>query len=336
MEYKLFITKTVSGINQRYEQAERSLYDLAKYVKEKVTEGVNYGKTKEMVYRDLSKHPNFKLTPDSLKRFGLTQSFLEKTGALTPQLPISSVSEIAKARLTQEDKEIILKIAEDKKMSQSQIRREIKVVQRKNRSIEGEKVKLPVNAQIINKDFRKVKVDPVDLILTDPPYPGEFLPLWKDLADFAMRALKPSGFLVAYSGQYHLPEVFKALDGELIYYWTFCLYHTGATQIVNARNVMCKWKPILVFQKPPFKKLGFTPMDLVESENREKEGHDWQQSESAVVKLIETFSSVGDTVLDPMCGAGTFPFVAHKLNRKAIGIEIDSETFNIAKSRFND
>lgn len=33
----------------------------------------------------------------------------------------------------------------------------------------------------------------VDLILTDPPYPREFLPLWSDLGDLAERVLKRGG-----------------------------------------------------------------------------------------------------------------------------------------------
>lgn len=44
-------------------------------------------------------------------------------------------------------------------------------------------------------DFRQVlddiEDDSLDAIITDPPYPDEFLPLWADLADFAMRKLRP-------------------------------------------------------------------------------------------------------------------------------------------------
>ncbi len=55
--------------------------------------------------------------------------------------------------------------------------------------------------EIINDDFRNVNIkdNSIDLILTDPPYPKEYLPLWKDLSFFASRVLKPSKFLLTYS-----------------------------------------------------------------------------------------------------------------------------------------
>lgn len=192
------------------------------------------------------------------------------------------------------------------------------------------------DVELINDDFRLTKFKDADLILTDPPYPQEYLHLWEDLAEYANETLKPGGFLVAYSGQLHLPEIYKMLSKHLKYYWTYCLYHIGATQIVHPRNVMCRWKPILVFQKEPFKKRDIVFQDYIISENREKDGHDWQQSESGVCKLLEMFSKPGDTVIDPFMGAGTFPYVAHKMKRKAIGIEIDKDSYHISKARFND
>ena len=47
----------------------------------------------------------------------------------------------------------------------------------------------------------------IDLIFTDPPYNGESLLLYKDLAKLADRVLKPGGSLITYFGQYALPIV---------------------------------------------------------------------------------------------------------------------------------
>lgn len=216
------------------------------------------------------------------------------------------------------------------KRAKSEVRRAARI--EKEKELETD---LPKSVQIIHGDFKKIEIDTVDLILTDPPYPKEFLPLWSDLGEKAAKVLKPGGFLVAYSGQLHLPEVIQRLGEHLEYYWTFCLYHTGVTQIVHTRNVMCRWKPVLIFQKG-ISKLPYPPQDYVESGSREKDGHDWQQSESGARKLIDTFSQPGDTVLDPFCGSGTFPFVAHKMRRNTIGIEINEDSYLISKSRFND
>ena len=41
----------------------------------------------------------------------------------------------------------------------------------------------------------------IDLIFTDPPYNGDSLLLYKDLARLADRVLKPGGSLITYFGQ---------------------------------------------------------------------------------------------------------------------------------------
>ena len=168
--------------------------------------------------------------------------------------------------------------------------------------------------------------------MTDPPYPEEYLDLWGDLSKFAYEKLKPSGYLVAYSGQYYLPRVMLALDEYLTYYWTMAITLPGKTAIINGRNVMNGWKPILIYQKEPLKK-NRTFYDVVISPQGEKELHEWQQSEGGVRELIKIFSKKEQTILDPFSGAGTFPLVAHQMQRKAIGIEVDKYTYLKSKER---
>jgi len=194
------------------------------------------------------------------------------------------------------------------------------------------------NIKLYNCDFRELDIEPnsIDLILTDPPYPKEYLPLWGDLAKFAKEKLKDHGYLIAYSGQYHMPEVINYLISELDYIWTFCLYHVGNTQIVNNVNVMCRWKPILIFQKgrTKFKQ---TIQDYVESDQREKTHHDWQQGLPAIQKFIEHFTNPGDVVCDPFSGSGTTALACKNTGRSFIGSEIDTEAYNSAIRRlFND
>jgi len=172
-------------------------------------------------------------------------------------------------------------------------------------------------------DFKKVLSDvyDIDAIITDPPYPAEYLDCFSDLSLYASEHLKKSGWLVVYSGQYNLPEVIKRLSEHMTYVWTFCLYHVGKKQLVNGVNIMCGWKPVLVFSKGQ-KKMRFSVYDVIESEQREKHSHDWQQSESGVFRLVEAFSEPGHLVVDPFSGAGTFCKVAIENGRRAIGAEI--------------
>jgi len=184
-------------------------------------------------------------------------------------------------------------------------------------------------------DFEKVLADipdgSIDCIITDPPYPKEFIDCWSKLSRFASRVLKPNGYCVAYSGQMNLPDVIDRMRENLDYYWTMAVYHEGQTQIVNGVNMMCRWKPVLVFQNGK-KKISNTFQDYFISEKREKQGHDWQQSISGVSYLIEHFTNEGDVICEPFAGSGTTIKAAQELRRGIIAAEIDEETYNIARS----
>jgi 16S rRNA G966 N2-methylase RsmD len=161
----------------------------------------------------------------------------------------------------------------------------------------------------------------IDAIITDPPYPKEYIACFSELSKYASEHLKQDGFCVVYSGQYNLPEVIARLSEHLTYVWTFCLYHVGKKQLVNGVNIMCGWKPVLVFSKGR-KKMRFAAYDVLESAAMEKHSHEWQQSESGVEKLIEIFTEPGQLVVDPFSGSGTFVKVAVDMKRNGIGAEI--------------
>lgn len=192
---------------------------------------------------------------------------------------------------------------------------------------------------ISNGDFRELIKDinenSIDLILTDPPYPEEFLPLWGDLAREAKRVLKPGHFLISYSGQSHLLEVLDFLRGHLNYYWLGMLFHKGRTGQRFEVNMWNRAKPILFFQKPPYTKQEQWIEDVIISEQPDKDIHSWGQNVNPVLKLIEVFSNPGDTVLDPFLGGGTTLEACLKAEppRKLIGYEKDTEAFDKIKER---
>lgn len=69
--------------------------------------------------------------------------------------------------------------------------------------------------ELFEGDFRavastKLLASSIDLIFTDPPYNGESLHLYKDLAQLADRVLKPGGSLITYFAQYALPILLSA------------------------------------------------------------------------------------------------------------------------------
>ncbi|GAB1453976.1 adenine-specific DNA-methyltransferase [Draconibacterium sp.] len=65
----------------------------------------------------------------------------------------------------------------------------------------------------------------------------------------------------------------------------------------------------------------------------EYENHPTQKPIALLERIIKASSNIGDTVLDPFSGSFTTSYVAKKLNRKSIGIEINEEFTKIGLRR---
>lgn len=64
--------------------------------------------------------------------------------------------------------------------------------------------------------------------------------------------------------------------------------------------------------------------------------HPTQKPVELMEVLISNSSDEGDTILDPFFGSGSTIIAAEKLNRKAIGFEIDEEYYKTAKERIEN
>ena len=171
----------------------------------------------------------------------------------------------------------------------------------------------------------------VDAIITDPPYPQTYLPLYGTLAQLAADVLKPGGSLLVMTGRYYLPEIFALMTPHIRYHWTLCYWMPGAHRQVLGRKVIAGWKTVLWFVKGNY--AGDWKYDVVRSEAPDKEHHDWQQSESGMIDLVERFTNAGDIILDPFCGTGTTGVVALRLNRQFIGLDVDAHVIEHAHAR---
>jgi len=175
----------------------------------------------------------------------------------------------------------------------------------------------------------------IDHIITDPPYPRDFLPVYADLARTAARVLKPGGSCLVMVGQSYLPDILAAMTPHLRYHWTVAYLTPGgqATQLWD-RRVNTFWKPVLWFVNGDH--AGEWVGDVTRSapNDNDKRFHHWGQSETGMADLVRRFTAAGDTILDPFLGGGTTGVVALDLGRQFVGADIDPAAVDIAGRRF--
>ena len=176
----------------------------------------------------------------------------------------------------------------------------------------------------------------VDCIVTDPPYPRAFLPVYGDLARTAARVLRPGGCCLVMAGQSYLPEIIAAMTPHLRYHWTVAYLTPGGQSVqLWERKVNTFWKPVLWFVNDP-DDTGYPGEwvgDVARSDANDKRFHHWGQSESGMADLVRRFSRAGETVFDPFLGGGTTGVAALGLNRLFIGSDSDGAAVKQARGR---
>lgn len=176
-------------------------------------------------------------------------------------------------------------------------------------------------------DFRDVlgNVKPCStvLVLTDPPYPVEYLPLWSDLAKFSALALVDGGSLVSYCGQSILPDAMDRLGAHLRYWWTLALTHSSGSQMLPGKFVSVGWKPLIWYVKDRRRDNAMVPDRIAGSPPRKTTptGDDgtWAQGVDELASIISALTAPGDLILDPFAGSGTVGIAATRFGRRFIG-----------------
>jgi site-specific DNA-methyltransferase (adenine-specific) len=171
----------------------------------------------------------------------------------------------------------------------------------------------------------------VDAIITDPPYPAEFLGEFDALGDLAARLLAPCGVLVAMVGQSHLPEYMARLGAHLTYRWTAAYMVDGPAARIHQRMVGTKWKPLLVYDRGAER--SFIAQDVFRSSADDKEHHGWGQSESGMSDIVSRLTFPGSLVVDPFLGGGTTALVCRDLGRRFVGCDIDADAVATTRER---
>lgn len=175
----------------------------------------------------------------------------------------------------------------------------------------------------------------IDLIFTDPPYLGEYLPVYYSIFQHAARILKPNGFVLAYVGGYWKDEIMAEARKHLKYFWDYIVWEPGNSPVNWPRKTIARNKSILAYtRKDAEKALPNTQvLSVWLGGGEDKRFHVWGQDESQARYFIDCFSKRGDIVLDFCSGGGTTPYVAKMLDRKFLAFEIDPEMASVSRDR---
>lgn len=158
-----------------------------------------------------------------------------------------------------------------------------------------------------------------DAVITDPPYPVAFLPLFTELAESCAKAGVP--LVAVMSGQSYLPEVMRRLCEHLEYRWMLAYLTPGGQAVQQWQaKVNTAWKPVILFGKG---KEWFGDVAVSKINDNDKRFHGWGQSESGMADLVDRLTKPGQLICDPFLGGGTTALVSLAMGRKFVGCDID-------------
>jgi site-specific DNA-methyltransferase (adenine-specific) len=178
---------------------------------------------------------------------------------------------------------------------------------------------------IYHGDCRDIlpQLEPVDLVLTDPPYKDFNSDHGKNWKYVDIKTLS-------------LPNIKQLIFWDVIN--DFPLKWT-ARHIWHKKNSQSAHRYEYIFELNGGKTFMVFPFGIVSSPITAQFAEDIYYNHPAqkpirlINRLIETFSSITNTVLDPFMGSGTTLRACKDLGRKGIGIEIEQKYCDIAIER---
>ena len=194
--------------------------------------------------------------------------------------------------------------------------------------------------------MRSLPANSIDFILTDPPYLVRYqdregrsiqndsnsdwlMPAFTE----AYRVLKQDRLMVSFYGWTQVDKFFHAWRSAgfgVVGHLVFRKQYTSKSRFLRYQHeqafLLAKGNPAL-----PENPVG----DIIDMPYSGNKLHPTQKPVAALKPLIETFTKKEDLVLDPFCGSGSALLAAKVLNRRYLGIELDSQYHAAATMRLH-
>lgn len=128
----------------------------------------------------------------------------------------------------------------------------------------------------------------------------------------------------------------------MTYRWLIACTNEDSMGAVRSRpwgTIHTFWRPVLLFQKPGGRsKSPRILRDLIQSRDRQKGVHEWQQPLDEAALFVKTLSSPGDLIADLFVCSGTVPAAVATVGegRRFVGCEIDGDLVKSARRRVHE
>lgn len=169
------------------------------------------------------------------------------------------------------------------------------------------------------REMESVPDRSLTLVLTDPPYGDESVPLYEWLAEWAARKLIPGGSLICYTGQSRLNRDMRIFDQRLRYWWLLTMRHDRA-QRLPGKFIIAESKPVLWYVNEY--RRGRTLINDMISSERDQSAHPWAQGSGGVAFLIENLTEPGEMIADPFAGTARWGEIACQMGRRWVGCDV--------------
>ena len=226
------------------------------------------------------------------------------------------------------------------------------------------KIKL-INGNCLDT-LKNIPNESIDLIVTDPPYPTTSRGNAGNSGGMLQKDINKKGKVFTYNNincKEYAPEFYRLLkDGSHCYVMTNHInlidmlntftdvgFHFIKSLIWNKGNkimgqyYMSQYEYILFFRKGKGKKINNCGtsdiLSIPNKKTKDKDGkniHDTEKPIELMEVLVNNSSQENELIIDPFMGVGSTGIACIKNNRNFIGIEIDENYFNIAKSRLEE